>query len=136
MNTIVPTGPPPLFVTSPVSGSPRAPKLRRINQEALAYVQRMGLSVDGVYPNGMAKIRALAPPAGSIDAATFASAVGLSLTEIYPPNVANTRRSIHWMGTAAGLIAGVLVGWPWPLVGVVGGVAIDWWCGRAAGGAA
>ena len=121
--------PPPLFVVAPISGSTLAPRLRRVNPLAVDYLQ--GRPLAEVYPEDTAGLRALAPPPGGPDAAAFVAATGLPYGEVYPPSGALTKpRGFRWGATAAGLVAGALVGWPWPLVGAGTGLLIDAWRGR------
>lgn len=130
--------PPPLFIASPISGSSMAPRLRRVNPSAVAYLRAHGASLQEKYPAGAKQLQAMAPPFGSEDATTFVAATGLRAADVYPPDggkpavVAQKGKGILWAGTAAGLMAGAMIGWPWPLVGAVGGAAVDWWRGHAA----
>jgi len=122
------TIPPPLFIAAPISGSALAPKLQRVNPLAIAYLGQIGQSLESVYPTAVKQLQAIAPKPGTQDAQAFLAATGLSGKDIWPSReAAPTVGKFRWAGAAVGLVAGALVGWPWPLVGAVGGAAIDLW---------
>lgn len=119
---------PPLLVTEQVDR--RGARLRHVNRRAVEYAQRAGMQLEDVYPGALAIVRAMAPPAGSIEAPTFVRAVGLRFIDVYPPAGAGIvvagetpsqalRTRWRWVWPAAGLLVGAAVAGPVGLV--VGG---------------
>lgn len=83
------------------------------------------MSLEDVYPGGRAIVHTLAPPPGTVEAATFMRLSGLDMVDVYPTlpmfsGQADKRAPRRWR-------------WGWMAVGVLVGAALAGPIGAAVG---